>query len=269
MRLALRSTLSVLVLAVAAGSAGGLGGGTVTATAAGQAAQARPDLLLDFEAGPPRGRVASSFRNSGSGEAAVTVRRSGAGVVKVVQGRAGGRAARFPAYTGSSQGYAAVLATTPASRPTVDPGRRSFTFGATFRLDRRSSGKGPDNGDNLVQRGSFGGRGQFKLQLDHRVPSCRVKGDRGTLFVEARRAVTPLRWYSVNCRRTPSGITLRVRSFGSGAAVRSTHASGATGNLELGTYRLSIGGKTRANGAPESSADQFNGVLDNVFLRLR
>ena len=265
MRLVPRLAVLVLVL-VAAGSVGPLDGRPPSAAAA--ARTDRPDLLLDFEAGPPRGRVASSFRNSGSGDAAVTVRRSGAGVVKVVKGRAGGRAARFPAYTGSSQGYAAVLATTAASRPTVTPGRRSFTFGATFRLDRRSSGKNPDNGDNLVQRGSFGGRGQFKLQLDHRVPSCRVKGDSGTLFVRARRAVSPLRWYSVNCRRTPSGVTLRVRSYGRGAAVRSTHASGSTGNIVPGTYPLSIGGKTRANGSPEASADQFNGVIDNVFLRL-
>jgi hypothetical protein len=51
-----------------------------------------------------------------------------------------------------------------------------FRFGAAFRLDAVSQGSRADNGDNLVQRGLSGDPAQYKLQLDGRVPACRVQG---------------------------------------------------------------------------------------------
>src|SRR5436189_2519211 len=165
----------VLLLAGAGVSLVGVGGVTETPTRA--ASAQTPQLLLDFESGGPRGRVATRFGNAGTGAVSMVVRSAGGGEVKVIGGRAGGRAARFPGYPGSSQGRAAILVTTPGSRASVSPGRRAFTFGGSFRIDSVSSGSGRDNGDNLIQRGNYGNRGQYKIQIDdHHVPSCRVKG---------------------------------------------------------------------------------------------
>jgi hypothetical protein len=261
-----RTTPLVVLLVLAGISAFGAGGVTGTATRAASAQS--PQLLLDFESGGPRGRVATRFGNAGTGAASMVVRSAGGGVVKVVRGRAGGRAARFPGYPGSSQGRAAILVSTADSRATVSPGRRAFTFGGSFRIDPVSSGEGRDNGDNLIQRGNYGSRGQYKIQLDDRVPSCRVKGDAGTRFVRARARVTPDRWYAVTCRRTTSGLRLSVKSFAPGSTAAITRTSGPTGNIVLGTLRLSVGGKVGPNGAPLPSADQFTGVVDNVFLRM-
>ena len=194
----------VLLLAGAGVSLVGVGGVTETPTRA--ASAQTPQLLLDFESGGPRGRVATRFGNAGTGAVSMVVRTAGGGEVKVIGGRAGGRAARFPGYPGSSQGRAAILVTTPGSRASVSPGRRAFTFGGSFRIDSVSSGSGRDNGDNLIQRGNYGNRGQYKIQIDDHVPSCRVKGDAGTRFVQARRRVAPDRWYSVTCRRTAGGL---------------------------------------------------------------
>jgi hypothetical protein len=100
------------------------------------------------------------------------------------------------------------------------------------------------------------------------VPSCRVKGDSGVRFVQARSRVAPDRWYAVTCRRTTSGLRLSVKSFARGSTAAITRANGPTGNIVLGTLRLSVGGKVGPNGGVMSSADQFNGVVDNVFLRM-
>lgn len=259
MRLALRLVpLSLLALVL----------GALPHGAAPAAAASTPQVLFDFESGPERGRTAAGYGNAGSGTARVTVARLRGGQVRVVAGRTGGRAVRLPAYDGSSSAPVAVLASTSGSRAAVEPGSRDFTFGASFRLDQRSSGRGAHHGDNLVQRGAYGSRGQFKIQLDRRVPSCRVKGDAGTLFVRDSRAVTPGRWYAVNCRRTASGLSLRVRSWGQGGGVRIREVRGRTGTIVPGAHRLSIGGKTSANGTPVKSTDQLNGVVDDVFLRI-
>ena len=263
-----RTTPLVVLLVLGAMSIGTLGAvGVIEAPTRAASAQT-PQLLLDFESGGPRGRVATRFGNAGTGSASVVVRSGGGGVVKVVAGRVGGRAARFPGYPGSSQGRAAILVSTEGSRATVSPGRRAFTFGGSFRLDPVSSGSGLDNGDNLIQRGNYSNRGQYKIQLDDRVPSCRVKGDSGTRFVRARARVAPDRWYSVTCRRTASGLRLSVKSFARGSTAAITRTSGPTGNIVLGTLRLSVGGKVGPNGGPLTSADQFTGVVDNVFLRM-
>ena len=59
-----------------------------------------------------------------------------------------------------------------------------------------------------------------------------------------------------------------MKSFASGSTAAITRTSGPTGNIVLGTLRLSVGGKVGPNGGPLTSADQFTGVVDNVFLRM-
>jgi hypothetical protein len=228
----------------------------------------KPALLLDFESGLEVGVDATSIANSGTGDGEVDVTTSGAAEVEVVKGRDGGHAVRFPAYTGAAKAPAAVLVAADQSDGTLDPGDDDFTFGASFSLDEESSGSEADNGDNLVQRGTFDSPGQFKIQLDHDVPSCRILGDDGEVFVKADGPIDPGSWYAVSCERSASEVTLRVKSFDGGAGEGTWEKTGPTGSISLQGLPLTIGGKAGPDGTPVGSPDQFNGVVDDVFLSM-
>jgi len=253
--------LLVVVLVV---TGGGFTGSVAASASAAAAATGTPSgVRFDFESGPARGRTASAYDSVATGRARLVVRSTGGTTVTVSAGPRGGRGVRFPAWADSGAGRAAVLVSTPGSRAAVAPGARAFSFGASFRLNPRSSGSARDNGDNLVQRGTYGGRGQFKIQLDRRVPSCRVKGDAGARTVMARRAVATNRWYAVTCRRTATGLQLSVQGYAQGAPRTVTRVTGRTGNIVTGEHRFSVGGKV-----PRNPSDQFNRAVANVYVRL-
>jgi hypothetical protein len=226
-------------------------------------------LLLDFESGLDVGTKAETVANAGKGKVHTEVRTSGTAAVEVVAGPDGGHAVRFPAYTGAGPAPAAVLVATDEGSGTLDPGDEGFSFGATFDLDEQSSGSEADNGDNLVQRGAFDSPGQLKIQLDHGVPSCRVKGDAGEVFAKADGPVDPGAWYTVTCQRSGSDVELTVKAYADGAGGGTWHASGPTGNITLDDLPLTVGGKTGPDGTPVASADQFNGAVDDVFLKVK
>ena len=225
-------------------------------------------FLLDFESGLELGSDATTISNAGAANVHTEVKASGEAQVEVVEGPDGGQAVRFPAYTGAATAPAAVLVATDEGSGVLDPGDDEFSFGATFQLDEESAGSEADNGDNLVQRGTFDSPGQLKLQLDHDVPSCRIKGDQGEVFVEAEGPVDPGAWYAVTCERNGSDVELTVKALGDGAGTGTWHASGPTGTISLQGLPLTVGGKTGPDGTPVASADQFNGAVDDVFLRV-
>ena len=225
-------------------------------------------FMLDFESGLDLGSDARTVSNAGEGNVQTEVRASGEAEIEVVEGHDGGQAVRFPAYTGAATAPAAVLVATDEGSGVLDPGGDEFSFGATFQLDEESSGSEADNGDNLVQRGAFDSPGQLKIQLDHDVPSCRIKGDAGEVFVEAAGPIDPGAWYAVTCERTGTDVELTVKALDDGAGAGTWHATGPTGTLSFDGLPLTVGGKTGPDGTPVASADQFNGVVDDVFLRV-
>lgn len=225
-------------------------------------------LMLDFESGLDVGQQASVVTNAGTANLHTEARSTATPDVEVVKGRDGGHAVRFPAYTGAAKAPATVLVATDEGSGALDPGDDAFTFGATFQLDEHSSGSAADNGDNLVQRGTFDSPGQLKIQLDHDVPSCRIKGEAGEVFVKAAGPIDPGSWYSVTCERKGSDVALTVKAYDGGAGGGSWHETGPTGKLSLDAVPLTIGGKTGPDGTPVASADQFNGVVDDVFFRV-
>ncbi len=227
-----------------------------------------PALLLDFENGLETGTMlddVSLLTNSGRAVGTgIGVRTNGAARLEVVPGRGGeGHAIRFPAYTGDAGAPAAVVVVTDDGQGALDPGSGEFSFGATFRLDEDSQGSAADDGNNLLQRGTFDSPGQYKLQIDGGVPSCRVQGEEGEVVVEAEEQVEPGAWYSVSCTRTDTGLTLEVEGEEGDGTWR---ADGETGEVSVTELPLTIGGKAGPDGTPVASADQFNGVVDDVFL---
>jgi hypothetical protein len=225
-------------------------------------------LVLDFETGPSLGQTVETVTNEGSDPVDVVVATSGVAQVESVEGPDGSRAVRFPAYTGAAVAPAAALVATADDTGALSPLDRDFTFGASFELDEESSGSEADDGDNLVQRGSFGDPGQFKIQLDHGVPSCRIVGDTGEVFVEAGEAVRPGVWYSVSCERDSSEVGLTLTPYDDQDERETWRATGSTGTISFEAQPLSVGGKVTPQGVPVASADQFNGAVDDVFLRI-
>jgi hypothetical protein len=226
-------------------------------------------LVLDFDSGIASGEAVSTLRNVGTGAVAVSVQATGGAEVDGAEGPDGSGAVRFPAYTGTPTASAAVVLATASLTDALDVENHDFRFGAAFELDDRSSGSTADNGDNLLQRGTFDSPGQFKIQLDHRVPSCRILGDAGEVFVKASKPVDPGVWYSVSCERTRTKVSLTLAPYDAPGEAQTWSASGVTGNVELDVLPLSIGGKVSPEGVPVASVDQFNGVVDEVYLRIR
>jgi hypothetical protein len=190
-----------------------------------------------------------------------------------VVSRSGGSALRLPAYSDSTAPPRAVLRVSNATgSDRLSPGTANFAFGATARLDAASQGTSFDNGNNLVQRGLFDDVAQYKLDLDGRYPGCTVKGDLGTVSVRIREAVSPDDWYSLMCTRTDSTLTLSVEHHHSDDATtrQVTSATGRIGAVTMisPAIPMSVGGKLNAAGTITSSTDQFNGLVDDVFLRI-
>ena len=237
---------------------------------AGAAGSGTPELLLDFDSVPADAETVETVRNEGSASVIVMAATSGSAVVRAVDDPEGGRAVRFPAFTEAAKAprtpSVAVLVATD-ELDALDPGDQDFSFGASFALDSRSSGSAVDDGDNLLQRGGFEGS-QLKLQVDRRVPSCRVAGDRGDIFVEASTPVVPGRWYSVTCERDASQVNLTVTPRGRGEASRTWRSAGAIGTVSLPLAPISIGGKVGPQGQSVANADQFNGAVDDVFFQI-
>lgn len=227
-------------------------------------------LLLDFDATPASdaGRAVTAVTAAGAVGAEVRVATSGDARLVAAEGPDGSGAVRFPAYTGADTAAAVALVVNAVTPGRLDPGDGDFEFGASFQLDARSSGSTADNGDNLLQRGTFDSPGQFKIQLDHEVPSCRILGDDGEVFVEADEPVEPGVWYAASCEREGEEVSLTVSKLDDDDTGETWQGFGPTGTVSVSALPLSIGGKVGPDGVPVASADQFNGVVDDVFLTL-
>jgi hypothetical protein len=237
----------------------------------------RPVRAVDFDfehQAADLGTIVPSVTNEGTAPVAVSIVTLGGGRAMLADGVEGGFGLRFPAFDSDASPTAAAVVVRSADSPDLlSPGRRDFRFGADFALDRLSAGGSHDNGDNLVQRGLTEDAQQFKIQVDHGVPSCRVAGTDGIAFVESEVVVVPERWYRVTCLRTVDGLVLTVVPWNGtrwGDAQVST-VSAPTGSLDFdgSVGPLVIGAKVDAAGTLIASAsDQFNGLADNVHFEV-
>jgi len=198
-------------------------------------------------------RSGSILDVSGHGHTLNVVSRHGGGVRQVVHGQ--GSALAFPSYCPRT-GCPHVALQTPSSAD-LNPGRRNLAYGADVLLPPGQTSKG----QNIVQKGYSATSSQWKLQIDGWAgrPSCVLVDDKKPAIRIATSSVTAAdgRWHSIVCRR--NGRTLVIIVDG---VIRGRTEVPVT--LSVTNDRpLSVGGK----GATADN-DQFNGALDNVWVRI-
>lgn len=240
-----------------------------------QAASADEQLLvLKATAGSPVGSRLTGGSVSGSASVDVNVVTLGSGLVKSVPGLNGVAAFGLPRFVDSSTPPRAVLSVTNAGRgDALAPGAKDFTFGADFNLNRVSIGSSVDNGDNVIQRGMFGNRSQYKIDADGGRISCRIKGSAGGVSVKSSVRAEPGLWYRAECARIGQRVLLSVREYlpGGGSRLYRNSARGTTGSLTWGSNSvpLAVGGKLNTKGEVVLRAtDQFNGSVNRAVLTI-
>ena len=114
----------------------------------------------------------------------------------------------------------------------------------------------------------------FKLEVDAiGRPGCTVKGTAGEATVLAIDPVEAGRWYRIRCERRPGVIRILVSQYlPSGAATTTARErpgrAGAV-SFSAGEVPFSIGGKVARDGTViRSSTDQFNGEIDNAYVKI-
>jgi hypothetical protein len=228
----------------------------VSAVVAGTAHAATGDRLrLTFES-DALGLGTTVNDSSGHGNDG-TVRGEDGGRIVGVAGLLGSTAANFVASC-SIEPCPKVLVQVPSSAE-LNPGYASFEYGVRLRLAPWQT----SDGQNLLQKGRWSTPGgQWKLQVDNSAgrPSCRVAGELdGVDYSEkvvSEVSVADDEWHTVTCRRTQTELKILVDGVNRGEtrmpAVRlSSEAPVTVGAKGLG-----------------DNNDQFQGVLDDVFMRL-
>jgi hypothetical protein len=220
----------------------GLAGRSATATG-------RLVVLYAFDGG----RSDPIVDDSGNGHTLRLVTGNG-GTVSAVHHGSGG-AVRFPSRCIGARRcpHAALQSPSTAS---LNPGRRSISYGAMVLLAPSQTTKG----QNVLQKGYSATSSQYKLQVDGTAgrASCVLVGSRpGIKRVTSDISVADGSWHTIECRRRPTSLSVLVDGVLRGVRLISPRLSISNGRP------LSIGGK-----GAYSDNDQFQGILDNVWVRI-
>ncbi len=170
-----------------------------------EAAVKGDELRLRFNGGQQAlGDPMWRFRNEGAASLRATTVRADGG--RIVRARAvGSPGARFPGVSTARPSPRALIQVENAGkRDHLEPRTSRFRFGADVRLNAVSSSPS-DTGDNVIQRGLWESRAQYKLQVDKRLPTCVVTGKVGSrerrVVVSAGRQIQREQWHRVACSR--------------------------------------------------------------------
>jgi len=191
---------------------------------------------------------------SGRGHHAVPLRGSGGSVRAVT--RADGRAAAFPAPCRPSSSHACPRAILQAANHAdLNPGTRSFRYGALVMLRPAETSKG----SNVIQKGYYTSAAQWKLQVDGTGgrPSCVLARSGHGYKVTAGVSVADGGWHRVDCRRAGRELSIAVDNTVRGRI-------GLPANLNIANSEpVRIGGRSAAQ-----NNDQFFGSLDNIYFSI-
>jgi Concanavalin A-like lectin/glucanases superfamily len=206
-----------------------------------------------FDAGASAtGRVAE---NSGRGTA-LTVRSANQGRVTFT-GTATDKDASFPAACAATAKSCPRALLEGTDDPDLDPGTRTFRWGASVRLTQAQV----TGSSNVVQKGVVDTDSQWKMQIGatRGRAQCVVvgRGSAQVYLVRSSVGVADAKWHTVMCQR--SGATLSVYVDGQ---ERGKLAVPAT--LSIANDRpLRIGGPNF-----NAKSDMYHGLLDDVYARL-
>jgi hypothetical protein len=191
--------------------------------------------------------------DSGNGHTLRLISGNG-GTVSAVHHGSGG-ALRFPprCVRGFRCPHAALQSPSAAS---LNPGRRSLSYGAMVLLAPSQTTKG----QNVLQKGYSATSSQYKLQVDGIAgrASCVLVGlHPGIKRVTSDISVADGSWHSIECRRRATSLSVLVDGV-----LRDRRSISPRLSISNGRP-LSIGGK-----GAYSDNDQFQGILDNVWVRI-
>jgi hypothetical protein len=229
-------------------------------------------LLLSFASGAGADGVFTQVWNSGSADLDVTVETWGGGRLETA-GSFAGRGARFPAFSRTDPAYAVLRVTNRGAVDALSPGDADFVYGVDVRIDDVTTGSPGDDGDNVLQRGLFEQHAQYKLQVDGGRPTCRVAGLEGDVIASLDLVLEPGQWYRLRCTREANLVGVAAVRLVDGQPASGwvkAAQQGDTGVLVMPPETpLTVGGKLSHEGdLMPSSTDQFNGVMDRVYLRV-
>jgi hypothetical protein len=180
---------------------------------------------------------------AGTGSVSRVQRPSGAGTSPAV---------KFPA-PGAGK---AVIQVSDAAH--LDPGTADFTLTALVKLNTDEVSAGA----NVVQKGTFGGTtgGQWKLQVDGGVPSCRIAGVDNGLAVDAMAtwsgSIAGAGWKFIECKRRGAVLSINVAN----SATPVNAPQNATMDI-TSSAKVFVGAKGTG-----TNNDQFHGAVDNVVF---
>ncbi|WP_430781203.1 LamG-like jellyroll fold domain-containing protein [Actinoplanes sp. G11-F43] len=199
------------------------------------------------------GRSSSIIDESGNGHTLRVISFQGGRVRPVVHGP--GTALAFPGKC--TDRICPHVALQSAWSADLNPGTRDIGFGADVLLTAAQT----SSGQNVLQKGYSVTSSQYKLQIDGIAghPSCVLVDDRRPIIRVVRSTVTAAdgRWHRLRCQRSGTRLEIFVDDVLRGRTL-------VPANLRItNDMPLSIGAK----GAYRDN-DQFNGVLDNVWVRI-
>jgi hypothetical protein len=244
--------------------------------------ESKPPTATDLPSGLPKDAAlllepydgGTRFAQLGSADVTVSWSRIDAGRAEPISGPEGTHALDMPDFTTASRyPRAALVVRNATDTDHLSPGSHDFMWGADFQLDEVSTAHpGPDNGDNLLQRGLWGQAAEYKAEVDLRRASCAVHGAEGTLLVRARMNTEPGKWYRMRCFRAADSLTVSVSELGVdgwGPEVEA-RVNGPVGSVDYpASMPVSIGGKIAPNGKLiQSATDQFNGWIANPVIQI-
>ncbi|WP_378027687.1 LamG-like jellyroll fold domain-containing protein [Actinoplanes sp. GCM10030250] len=199
------------------------------------------------------GRAGTIIDESGNGHTLRILSFHGGQVRQVAHGP--GTALAFPGKCTATVCPHVVLQSSASAD--LNPGTRDIAYGADVLLAPAQTSQG----QNVLQKGYSRTSSQYKLQIDGTAgrPSCVLVDVRRPTIRIARSAVTTAdgRWHRVHCQRRGTNLEIYVDDVLRG---RTAVPAGLTVS---NSQPLSIGAK----GAYRDN-DQFNGVLDNVWVRI-
>jgi hypothetical protein len=199
------------------------------------------------------GRSSSIIDESGNGHTLRVISYQGGRVRSVAHGP--GTALAFPGKC--TRQVCPHVALQSGDSDDLNPGIRDIAFGADVLLEPGQT----SSGQNVLQKGYSTTSSQYKLQIDGTAghPSCVLVDVNRPVIRMVRSSVTIADgiWHRVRCQRT--GARLEVYVDG---VLRGRTTVPADLNV-ANDLPLSIGAK----GAYRDN-DQFNGILDNVWVRI-